>query len=200
MVGFFVSCAMPPYPEIELIERITTGIGEDELLQRLLSELAWRDEPISMFGKTFLQPRRVAWYGDSDAVYRYSGIYHHPLPWAPVLLLLRRVAQEITGEMFNSVLCNLYRDGNDAMGYHSDSEPELGSQPVIASFSIGAVRTLHFRHATDRSIPTVRVSLPSMSFLIMRGSTQQEWKHALPRTKKCTTPRVNLTFRYVEPR
>lgn len=200
MAGFFVSCRMSAYPDIELIDNINTGVGEDELLQLLISELAWRDEPITMFGKTFLQPRRVAWYGDKDAVYRYSGIYHHPLPWTPVLLLLREIAQETAGESFNSVLCNLYRDGNDAMGYHSDNEPELGPRPVIASFSIGAVRTLHFRHATDRTVPTVRVPLPSMSFLIMRGSTQQQWKHALPRTKKCNTPRINLTFRYVAPR
>lgn len=198
MVGFFcLICGMRNYPDIELLHPLTIDIAESELMQMLLSQIAWRDEQITMFGRTMLQPRRVAWYGDAHALYTYSSIRHEPLPWTPVLEQLRRAIEQCTASRFNSVLCNLYRDGSDSMGYHSDDEPELGEQPVIASFSVGAERMLHFRHRLDRSLPTVKVPLPSMSVLIMRGSTQKEWKHALPKTKRCDMPRVNLTFRAI---
>lgn len=197
MVGFFcLICRMRTYPDIEL-HPLTIDVAESELMQMLMSAIAWRDEYITMFGKTMLQPRRVAWYGDAQASYTYSGIRHEPLPWIPVLDELRSVIEHHIGTKFNSVLCNLYRNGFDSMGYHSDDEPELGLQPIIASFSIGAERILHFRHRFDRSLPTIKVPLPSLSVLVMRGMTQQEWKHALPKTKRCDMPRVNLTFRAI---
>lgn len=191
---------MSLYPDIELIDRLELTIDESSLLTMLLDTLAWRDEPITMFGKTMLQPRRVAWYGDEDARYTYSGIEHRPLPWTSTLQYLRHEIEQRAGVTFNSVLCNLYRDGRDSMGYHSDDEPELGRNPVIASFSIGAERALHFRSRVDRDAPTVKIVLPSMSVLIMRGTTQQLWKHALPKTTRCTSPRINLTFRTVSSR
>ena len=200
MVGFFVSCNMSNYPNIELIDRLDLDIDESSLFVTLFEGLVWRDEPITMFGKTMLQPRRVAWYGDENACYTYSGIEHRPLPWTPTLQYLRHVVEKRAGAGFNSVLCNLYRDGRDSMGYHSDDEPELGRDPVIASLSIGAERALHFRSRVDPDIPTVKVVLPSMSLLIMRGTTQQLWKHALPKTARCTSPRINLTFRAVTSR
>ena len=200
MVGFFVSCNMQAYPDIDLVERILPDIREGELLYSLMHDVAWRDEQITIFGKTMMQPRRIAWYGDRDARYTYSGIAHEPLPWIPILQTLRGVVEEIAGAHFNSVLCNLYRSGQDSMGYHSDDEPELGRHPVIASFSIGAERALHFRHRTDASIPTVKVVLPSMSVLVMKGVTQEQWKHALPKTKVVVAPRINLTFRQVHQR
>lgn len=200
MVGFFVSCSMRVIPDIELIERIHHHVDEHELLRTLMHSIAWRDEQITMFGRTMLQPRRIAWYGDATARYTYSGIAHDPLPWIPVLQTLRGIVEDIARVNFNSVLCNLYRNGQDSMGYHSDDEPELGPHPVIASFSIGAARTLHFRHRTDSSIPTVKVLLPSMSVLVMKGTTQEHWKHALPKTKSVDAPRINLTFRQINQR
>ena len=197
MAGFFVSCDMQAYPDIKLVERIQLDMGESELLHSLMNDITWRDEQITIFGKTMMQPRRIAWYGDRDARYTYSGITHEPLPWIPILQTLRGVVEDIAGARFNSVLCNLYRNGQDSMGYHSDDEPELGRHPVIASFSIGAERALHFRHRTDASIPTVKVVLPSMSVLLMRGATQEQWKHALPKIKAVVVPRINLTFRQV---
>lgn len=195
--GVFVSCIMNTYPSIELVNRLEYDNDESSLFTTLFNDVAWRDEPITMFGKTVLQPRRVAWYGDEHARYTYSGIEHRPLPWIPILQDLRQVVEKQAGASFNSVLCNLYRDGRDSMGYHSDDEPELGSEPVIASFSIGAERTLHFRSRIDHDIPTIKIMLPSMSLLIMRGTTQQLWKHALPKTTRCQSPRINLTFRTV---
>lgn len=195
--GFFVSCDMSVYPDIQLLERVALDIDDHTLLLMLLRDVAWRDEKITLFGKTMMQPRRIAWYGDSNARYTYSGIAHEPLPWIPLLQTLRGVVEDAAGTQFNSVLCNLYRNGQDSMGYHSDDEQELGECPTIASLSVGAVRSLHFRHRSNASVPTVKVALPSMSLLIMRGSTQQEWKHALPKTKRCDQPRVNLTFRLI---
>lgn len=197
MVGFFVSCMMSATPDLALYTHVDVGVSEHELFGMLHEQLAWRDEPITMFGKTFMQPRRIAWYGDEHAVYTYSGQIHRPLPWVAPLRAIKHVAEELAGTTFNSVLCNLYRNGRDSMGYHSDNEPELGRNPVIASFSIGAERVLHFRHTHDKTIPTVKVPMPSMSMLVMRGDTQQLWKHALPKTSRCDQARINLTFRRI---
>jgi len=195
--GFFVSCMMVATPDIALFTHVDIGIPELELFSMLHEQLAWRDEPITMFGKTFLQPRRIAWYGDEHAVYTYSGKMHSPLPWVAPLRAIMRVAEDLAATSFNSVLCNLYRNGNDSMGYHSDDEPELGRNPVIASFSIGAERVLHFRHKHDKTVATVKVPMPSMSMLVMRGDTQHAWKHALPKTSRCDQARINLTFRRI---
>jgi alkylated DNA repair dioxygenase AlkB len=119
-----------------------------------------------------------------------------PLPWLHPLHELRRLVSKAAGCNFNSVLVNLYRDGNDSMGWHSDNEPELGAAPVIASISLGATRDFHVRSrrgAGDvQSIPLTHGSL-----LVMHGSSQSEWQHALPRRKRVTEPRINLTFRLI---
>jgi alkylated DNA repair dioxygenase AlkB len=183
--------------DIRLIERFDVGLDEATLLGRLVHEVAWRAESITLFGRRVLQPRLVAWYGDAGARYRYSGTDHDPLSWIPLLDQLRSRVAEAAGCPFNSVLCNLYRDGTDSMGYHADDERELGPMPVIASFSVGAERTMLFRHRRDRTVPTERISLPSMSLLVMSGTTQQDWHHAIPKTKRPLGPRVNLTFRRI---
>ncbi len=183
--------------DIRLIEHLDVGIDEATLLRRLLDEVEWRSESITLFGRRVLQPRLVAWYGDAGARYRYSGTDHDPLPWIPLLDDLRARVEKAAGSPFNSVLCNLYRDGTDSMGFHADDERELGPMPVIGSFSVGAERRMLFRHRRDRSVPTHRILLPSMSLLIMSGATQQDWHHAIPKTKRPLGPRVNLTFRRI---
>lgn len=183
--------------DILLIDHIDVGIDEQELLVRLTNDVAWRDEAIVLFGRRVMQPRRIAWYGDPGTAYRYSGTDHEPLPWIPVLAQLRKRIEQVVHAPFNSVLCNLYRTGADSMGYHADDEPELGPEPTIASFSIGAERTMLFRHRHDRSVPTKRVVLPSMSLLVMSGTTQRDWQHSIPKTKRPVEPRINLTFRQI---
>jgi len=170
----------------------------DALLAELKSSLPWSVHRIRLFGRSVDSPRLSAWIGDADAVYRYSGTDFLPHPWTPALSDLRSRLQVTLGVPFNSVLANLYRDGRDAMGWHSDDEPELGPAPVIASVSLGGVRRFLFKHKQD---PALRAAfeLPHGSLLVMAGETQRHYRHALPRTVKPVAPRINLTFRWIDP-
>lgn len=172
------------------------------LLQELTDTVAWQQQPIMLFGKSVLQPRLTAWYGDPAAAYAYSGLRLEPLPWMPALLALRQRVEAATGSRFNSVLLNLYRDGQDSMGWHADDEPELGPVPVIASVSLGATRRFRLRPQPRRGLShaPVALDLPSGSLLLMQGTTQHYWQHAVPKTARPLGPRLNLTFRWVQGR
>ena len=165
------------------------------LMAELDRAVAWQTEFITMFGKTYEVPRKVAWHGDVGAVYRYAGVTHEPAPWFPTLESLRDLVAELAGTPFNSVLLNRYRDGNDHMGWHRDNERELGDHPVIASVSLGAERRFDFRHVTTKE--RVSCLLPAGSVLVMDGPLQSIWQHRLPRATKVEAPRINLTFRHV---
>ena len=170
----------------------------DQLLDALHAALPWETHPVRLFGREIPTPRLSCWIGDAGAIYRYSGTRYTPRPWpAQLLPVLQRLRTE-TGVAFDSVLANLYRDGRDAMGWHSDDEPELGPQPVIASISLGGVRRFTMKH---RRVPgaSLAIALPHGSLLLMRGDTQRNYRHALPRTAKPTAPRINLTFRRILP-
>jgi alkylated DNA repair dioxygenase AlkB len=166
-----------------------------KLTQELVSTLAWHSETISMFGRQIEVPRLVCWYGDPGAVYRYSGVAHQPLPWLPVLSALRERVEQATGETFNSVLANLYRNGQDSMGWHADNEPELGPQPQIASLNFGATRRFRLQHRKTKRV--VSVALASGDLLFMAGDTQKYWRHSVPKERDVDAPRVNLTFRRI---
>lgn len=163
----------------------------------LLEQIAWERQQIRLFGRWVDQPRLVAWYGDPGMTYTYSGLSLTPQPWTAPLQEIRSRLESIHGVRFNSVLLNLYRDGKDSMGWHSDDEPELGTQPVIASISLGEERMFHFRHKTPDKYPTYKLRLASGSLLWMGGHTQTHWKHQLPKTQKTVGPRINLTFRKI---
>lgn len=188
-----------PGAAIDFFPGIDLGDPPDVWLARLAEDLAWRSETITLFGKTMLQPRLLAWYGDPDAHYRYSGKTHTPLPWTDHLLALKARVEDATGARFNSVLANLYRDHSDSMGLHADDEPELGAQPVIASLSLGATRVFRLKHRHDRRVAPLKLPLVSGSLLVMAGDTQQNWKHEVPKQRVPCGPRINLTFRYVYP-
>jgi len=165
------------------------------IMNSLLESIDWRQEQISVYGKTFDVPRLQAWYGDEEAGYHYSNLTMRPLPWSPLLLELKLKCEKASGCFFNSVLANYYRHGQDGMGRHADNEPELGCQPVIASLSFGEVRSLDFYH--NQSKNKVRVPLANGSLLVMRGTTQSCWQHAVAKSKKTLASRINLTFRYI---
>jgi len=147
-----------------------------------------------MFGRRVAFPRLTAWYGDPGAAYTYSGVRNEPLPWTPLLGELRDLVAAAAGAPFNSVLLNRYRDGSDSMGWHADDERELA--PVIASLSVGAVRTFELRHRGDRE----RIALPlaSGSLIVMAGDTQRHWQHRVPKDVRAPGERINLTFRLVD--
>jgi alkylated DNA repair dioxygenase AlkB len=168
----------------------------DALLAALRQQVAWEVHRIRLFGREVDSPRLSCWIGDPGTGYRYSGVRFEPRPWPAALLPVRhRLCREL-GVGFNSVLANLYRDGQDAMGWHSDAEPELGPSPVIASVSLGAARRFALKH---RSEPSHRLALelPHGSLLVMSGATQRNYRHALPRTARPVGARINLTFRQI---
>lgn len=163
---------------------------------RLNAEIPWERHRLRLFGREIDAPRLSRWVGDVDAIYRYSGRTFVPHAWTLALTELREYLLRQCGESYNSVLCNLYRDGQDAMGWHSDNEPELGMRPVIASFSFGGVRKFRLRHRVDPAA-RLELELPSGSLLRMGGATQQFYRHDLPRTARSVAPRINLTFRRI---
>jgi alkylated DNA repair dioxygenase AlkB len=166
------------------------------LMQALHQSLDWRQEQITLYGKTFDVPRLQAWYGDKSARYQYSNLSLRPLPWNSVLLALKHKCENASNSHFNSVLANLYRHGQDGMGRHADNEPELGQQPVIASLSFGEERNLDFYHNATKN--KVRLPLHNGSLLVMSGDTQKYWQHSVAKTKKTLAQRINLTFRYIQ--
>jgi alkylated DNA repair dioxygenase AlkB len=177
--------------------RIELDDDEGQIMQSLVDDCEWRQERIVVYGKPYLQPRLSAWHGDCS--YRYSGIRLEPRPWTPLLESLRHRVETLTACRFNTVLLNLYRDGNDSMGMHSDDERELGAQPAIASLSLGDTRDFVMRHRYRRDLETLKLSLPAASLLLMRGDTQKYWRHGINRTKRACGARLNLTFRRVVP-
>ncbi|MEP6632915.1 MAG: alpha-ketoglutarate-dependent dioxygenase AlkB [Luteimonas sp.] len=168
------------------------------LFAALHAAVAWETHRIRLFGREIDSPRLSCWIGDNDAAYTYSRMRFEPHPWPAALAPIRARLREETGVDFNGVLANLYRDGRDAMGWHSDSEPELGVRPVIASLSLGATRRFVLKPITQSS-QTTALDLGSGSLLLMRGDTQHRYRHALPRTAKPVGARINLTFRRILP-
>jgi len=171
--------------------------GESEYyFRKLLNEIQWKQEPIKIFGKEVMQPRLTAWYGDSDKPYSYSGITMQPHAWNDILKSIKQKIEPAAGVIFTSALLNLYRDGNDSMGWHRDNEKELGDQPVIGSVSFGATRNFQFRnYKTKKDVKSLELS--HGSFLLMRGDTNHYWEHRVPKTKQVLNKRINITFRVI---
>ncbi|WP_390883582.1 alpha-ketoglutarate-dependent dioxygenase AlkB family protein [Kovacikia minuta] len=165
-------------------------------LTELTQTIEWRQDWITIYGRSLPQPRLTAWYGDPGKSYTYSGITMNPRLWTPTLLNLKAKVDALAGVAFNSVLLNLYRDGNDSMGWHSDDEPELGLNPMIGSLSLGGTRRFMLRHRFEKGLKH-ELELTSGSFLLMQGKTQHYWQHQIPKTRRPVSPRINLTFRVI---
>ena len=167
----------------------------DKFYQTLLETIEWKNDEAVIFGKKILTKRKVAWYGDENFEYTYSNSTKKAIPWTKELLQLKKMAEEKTGEKFNSCLLNLYHDGSEGMAYHSDSEKDLKKDGAIASLSLGAERKFSFKHKETKE--KVELILEHGSLLVMKDETQSFWLHRLPPTKKVFTPRINLTFRTI---
>ncbi|MCH2340851.1 alpha-ketoglutarate-dependent dioxygenase AlkB family protein [Pseudomonas sp. NPDC047963] len=168
----------------------------DGWLSEISAKTPWYQPQIKLYGRSIAVPRLVAWYGDADAHYRYSGFTHEPLAWTPLLADIRQRVQQQVGQHLNGVLLNYYRDGHDAMGWHSDDERELGRQPLVVSLNLGATRRFDFRRKGTSRIE-YSISLEHGSLLVMSGLTQHYWQHQIARTRKVRAPRLNLTFRQI---
>lgn len=186
-------------PDADVYYLPSTPLPEPDsaLLNSLIEQVPWRQEQVLVWGKRHLQPRLVAWYGDKDRSYTYSGIHLVPLPWTDLLMKLKDSVEAIAKAPFNSVLLNYYRHQRDSMGFHSDDEPELGKNPVIGSLSLGEERAFILKHKTRKDIAPVRLQLASGSLLLMKGETQRNWKHGIDKQSRPCGPRVNLTFRRI---
>jgi alkylated DNA repair dioxygenase AlkB len=169
----------------------------DQLFQQLHQEINWTKKTIALPGKTIPLPRLSAWYGDQGNSYTYSGITMHPQPWTLPLLWIKEQIEAIAPITFNSVLANLYRNGQDSVSWHSDNEPELGKTPIIGSVSFGATRKFSFKPKKKGNQQSHDIHLKHGDLLLMQGETQKYWLHQNPKTRTPVTARINLTFRQV---
>jgi alkylated DNA repair dioxygenase AlkB len=165
--------------------------GADQLFDVLRDEIAWEQHEVTLYGRTVPTPRLTAWMG--DGIYRYSGIVNEPAPWPETVVELRERLRSELGVDFNSCLANLYRDGTDSIGFHSDNEPELGPRPTIASISLGERRRFVLRHRSTGA--RWSWDLGHSDLLVMRDESQSAFAHAVPKTSRPVGPRMNLTFR-----
>ena len=187
-------------PKNGTLELVTGFFSQEEscLFQsNLEEEIIFRSQKIKIFGKLITEPRLVSWHGDEGISYTYSHTKMNALPWTPTLKKIKTRVEQFCQYEFNSVLINLYRSGNDHMGWHSDNEKELGTNPFIASISLGETRIFHLKHKTDKDQSTIRLPLADGSLLLMGGEIQHFWKHRISPSKKEFLPRINLTFRKI---
>jgi alkylated DNA repair dioxygenase AlkB len=159
----------------------------------LLEKIQWQNDNIFIYGKHIITKRKVAWYGNEEYAYTYSKTTKKALPWVNVLTKIKKIVENASGESYNCCLLNLYHNGEEAMGWHSDDEKELKKNATIASLSFGAERKFSFKH--KKSKESITLTLENGSILVMKGETQTHWQHALLKTKKVLQPRINLTFR-----
>lgn len=173
----------------------TVVANPQHYFQELLNIIDWQHDQAIIFGKLVTTKRKVAWYGDKAYSYKYSGIEKVASPWNTTLLELKKLAEKITGEVYNSCLLNLYHDGSEGMAWHSDGEKDLKKNGAIASLSFGAERKFAFKHRESKE--KIDVLLEDGSLLVMKDETQTHWQHRLPPTKTIHTARINLTFRTI---
>lgn len=168
----------------------------DQYLNRLEKNIQWKQESMNMYGRQVMFPRLTSWYGDNDKPYSFSGITLNPHPWTKELKEIKQDIEPVCEVSFNSVLLNLYRDGNDSISWHTDAEKELGKNPLIASVNFGAERVFQLRHIHTKE--RLDILLEHGSLLVMKGELQHFWQHQIAKTKKVNTKRINLTFRVIK--
>src|SRR5918996_1167450 len=167
----------------------------NQYLEMLMQNILWKNDEVILFGKHIVTKRKTAWYGDSDYLYTYSNTTKQALPWTKELCELKQIVEKLAETTFNSCLLNLYDNGDEGMGWHSDDEESLGKDNTIASLSFGAERKFLFKHKQTKQI--ISLVLEHGSLLIMKDATQRNWLHSLPKSKNIVQPRINLTFRTI---
>ena len=186
-----------PNAEVMYIPNFYTSEKATEIFKTLKETTDWQQDDITVFGKTYKQPRLTALYASNSLPYSYSNITMFPKAYTKVLLNIKQEVEQFSKHKFTTVLLNLYRNGNDSNGWHADNEKELGKNPMIASVSFGEPRLFHFKHRLLKN-EKHKLLLEHGSLLIMKGEMQQYWLHQIPKTKKEIGERINLTFRTIE--
>lgn len=162
----------------------------------LKKNVSWSQEDIQVYGKIYPQPRLTALYGNNGKTYSYTNITLFPKEFPPELLAIKDMLDSLAGATFTSCLLNLYRNGRDSNGWHADDEKELGTNPIIASVTLGQERYFHLRHKTNKALKH-KILLEHGSVLLMKGSTQHFWQHQIAKTTRPIGERINLTFRVI---
>lgn len=183
-----------PDTELILSDFLFTKEEADHYYNELLNNTAWREYEMEMYDKTLKVPRMISWYEDKSNI----GAELDSPDWTPELLQIKERVEAETKVKFNSVLLNLYRNGNDGVSWHSDREENFGKDAIIASVSFGETRIFKLRHKFKKEIPKLEIPLHHGSYLLMGGTTQSFWQHQVPKTTKQILPRINLTFRIVD--
>lgn len=183
-----------PDADLMLFEGFFGKEESDAYYDTLLRTTAWKEADLTIYDKTHIIPRMVAWYEDKT---NFGADANGPV-WTPELLAIRARVEAETGFTFNSVLLNLYRNGKDGVGWHSDRTENFGKNQVIASVSFGETRPFRLRHKTRKDIQMEEIPLTHGTLLLMAGTTQTHWEHHVPKTAKDILPRINLTFRQVK--
>lgn len=171
-------------------------ITSEDLFKAEFKNIKWKQDSISLYGKNIPLPRLTSWYGDKGQSYTYSGINSQPNEWNDGLLYIKKQIEKVAEVVFNSVLLNWYRDGDDYLNWHADDEKELGKNPIIASMNFGETRDFIIRKNDDNS-KKITIPLEHGTLLIMRGEMQHFWQHSVPKRKKVRGSRFNLTFRII---
>ena len=185
-----------PDAEVFLYPSLLSNQEADQLFDSLKTSIIWEKHKIKLYGRVHDVPRLTAWYGDPNKSYEYSGIKLKTRLWNSALLKIREKIETISKTKYNSVLLNLYRSGSDSVLWHSDDEPELGKNPVIGSLSLGEAREFQMKHKYNRDLKQ-NILLQHGSFLLMKGKTQHNWLHQIPKRKNLKGERINLTFRTI---
>jgi alkylated DNA repair dioxygenase AlkB len=180
-----------PDSELILIDNFFTKEESDRLYERILRKTKWREYQMEIFDKNITVPRMISWYEDKDN----PGADPNGPDWTYELLKIRSRVEKETQLDFNTVLLNLYRNGKDGVGWHSDKEHNTGPDPIIASVTFGETRMFKLRHKYRKDIAPVEIPLHHGSFLLMAGTTNSFWQHQVPKTARDVLPRINLTFR-----
>lgn len=175
--------------------QIFTASEIEDFFNLLSTGINWEHDEVMMFGKKIITKRKVAWYGEKPFDYTYSHVKKTALYWNDTLKAIKDKVEKASCETYNSCLLNLYHNGEEGMGWHTDNEKELKKDGAIASVSFGAVRKFAFKHKETQD--KVELTLDNGSLLVMKGRTQSHWLHRLPPSKKVVQPRINLTFRTI---
>lgn len=195
-----VICNHPEYPDLDIVY-IKNYIDEahaGHLFEDLKKERFWESAEVKIFGRLRPQPRLSAWVADESVLYTYSGLTLPRNDWIGPLRVLKNALEHDFKNPFNSVLLNYYRNGNDSMGWHQDNEQVLGVYPVIASVSLGSERIFKMKHIDSERKSDIHFNLSAGDLLLMKGATQEFWRHSLPKTSKPAGERINLTFRQIK--
>ena len=192
------SVYQPQLPDGELLyyPNFLAKETADAYFEELLADIPWQADKITVFGKTYDQPRLTSLHALNATPYTYSNITMYPHPMGSVLSSLLEKIKEVKNHPFNAVLLNLYRNGQDSNGWHADNEKELGNNPVIASISLGQERFFHLKHRKIKE-QRLKIKLEHGSLLLMGGAMQHHWLHQIPKTSKPIDSRINLTFRLI---